>query len=126
MKSILKEIQIESEYIGNAVWRPFGSYRSDKWEVTLYRGESKITVEFHLGEGREGREPELKEVILALLNDSQAGELSFEDFCSHCGYDTDSRRAYATWEVCGRTREKLGVLFSPDEIDLLEVEFTEY
>ena len=126
MKSILKEIEIESEYIGNAAWRPFSSHRSDKWEVSLYRGENKIFVEFHLGEGCEGREPELKEVIYALLNDSYAGSIRFEDFCSEFGYDTDSRRAFATWEACKVTREKLGKLFSPDEIAEFEVEFQDY
>ena len=126
MKNILESIKIESEYIGKAAWRPFSSFRSDKWECCIYRGEAKISIEFHIGEGCEGREPELKEVIYALLNDSQAGELSFEDFCSEFCYNPDSRRAFATWEECVKTREKLGILFSPEDIEQLGVEFSEY
>ena len=126
MKTLLDNIEIESEYIGNAAWRPFSSHRSDKWEVSLYRGESKISVDFHLGEGNDGREPEPIEVIYSLLCDGQAGSLSFEDFCSDFGYDTDSRRAYATWEACGVNAGKLRVLFAPDEIAELEVEFVNY
>lgn len=126
MKSILDSIEIESEYIGNAAWRPFSSHRSDKWEVFLYRGNNKISVDFYLGEGNDGREPKLKEVIYALLSDSQAGSMSFENFCSEFGHDTDFRRAYATWEACGVSAEKLGKLFSPDEIEQLEEEFINY
>lgn len=126
MKSILENVVIESEYIGDAAWRPFSTHRSDKWEASLYRGEAKIFVEFYLGEGHNGREPELKEVVYALLNDSYAGSLIFDDFCSEFGYDTDSRRAFATWEDCERHARKLRVLFSPEEIAELEVEFAEY
>ena len=125
MKNILDSIEISSEYIGNGKWGA-DKWRSDKWEVCLYRGAYKITVEFFLGEGNNGRAPELKEVVFALLNDAQAGELSFEDFCSDFGYDTDSRRAYATWEACKENREKLLAIFSPDEIAELEVDFENY
>ena len=126
MKTLLDNIEIQSEYIGNAVWRPFGSHRSDKWEVWLYRGEAKISFDFYLGEGNNGREPELKEVIYALLSDSYAGSISFEDFCSEFGYDTDSRRAYTTWERCGVNARKLRVLFTPEEIADLEEDFFNY
>lgn len=126
MKTLLDNIEIESDFIGNAAWRPFSSHRSDKWEVWLYRGEAKIMIEFHLGEGNDGRAPELKEVIFALLSDSYAGGLSFEDFCSDFSYNTDSRRAYATWEDCVTSGDKLRVLFTPEEIEQLEVEFAEY
>lgn len=126
MKNILDSIELESEYIGNAAWRPFSSHRSDKWEASLYRGEAKISVDFYLGEGHEGREPEIKEVIYALLNDSYAGSLSFHGFCREFGYNTDSMRAFATWEGCKVSAEKLGKLFSPDEIEQLEVEFADY
>lgn len=126
MKTLLDNIEIESEYIGNAVWRPVGSHRSDKWEVWLYRGEAKISVDFYLGEGHNGRAPELVEVVYSLLCDYQAGSMSFEDFCGDYGYDTDSRKAFATWEACGVNAGKLGKLFSADEIAELEVEFTDY
>ena len=126
MKKILENVEIKSEFIGNAVWRPFSSFRSDKWECWLSRGDNKIFVVFHLGEGHEGREPELKDVIHALLSDSYAGSLSFEDFCEEFGYDTDSRRAYATWEDCERHARKLRVLFTPEEIEQLEAEFINY
>ena len=125
MKSILENVIIESEHIGNAVWGA-DKWRTDKWEVSLYRGEAKIMIEFHLGVGNNGRQPDLKEVIYALLSDGYAGSLSFEDFCSDFGYDTDSRKAFATWEACKESGEKLGKLFSGVEIEHLELEFTDY
>ena len=131
MKNILENIEIESEYIGNAVWRPFSSHRFDKWEVFLHRRKSDsvhvfFLGDFHLGEGNNGREPELREVIFALLSDGQAGSLSFEDFCFDFGYDTDSRRAFAVWEACKESGEKLRKIFSSVEIEHLELEFTDY
>lgn len=125
MKSILDSIEISSEYIGNAVWLPFGSFRSDKWQAYLYRSDKKIKVEF-LGEGHNGRKPELREVIFVLINEARAGELSFWDFCREYDYNTDSMRAFSAWQTCQLTREKLGVLFSPAEIEQLEVEFADY
>ena len=125
MKSILENVIIESEYIGNAVWG-VDKWRSDKWEVSLYRDDAEIMIEFHLGEGNDGRGPEPADVIYALLSDSYAGSLSFEEFCAEYGYETDSRRAYATWEDCGRNARKLRVLFSEEEIRQLEVEFADY
>ncbi len=39
-------------------------------------------------------------VIHSLLFDSQAGQETFSNFCSNCGYEEDSRKALATWEKC--------------------------
>lgn len=125
MKSILKEIEIKSEYIGNGEWLGL-TWRSDRWWVTISRGDNKITVDFYLGEVHRGRAPGFVEVLYVLLNNYRAGQNSFEDFCATFGYDTESRMAFATWEECKKHREKLGELLSPEEIAQLEIEFADY
>lgn len=40
------------------------------------------------------------DVLYSLLSDMDAGAESFKDFCDNYGYDTDSRKAWKTWEDC--------------------------
>lgn len=52
--------------------------------------------------------PTLLEVCYSLAMDAQSGQESFEDFCSNFGYDTDSRKAEATWRSCADIYRALG------------------
>jgi hypothetical protein len=124
MSTLLESIDITSKYIGKSEQ---GHITLDKWEVCLYRGDVKTTVDFYLGEGHKGREPELKEVIHSLISGNYiALRLTFEEFCCDYGYDTDSRKAFATWEDCERIAIKLRELFTADEIMQLEIGFENY
>lgn len=44
--------------------------------------------------------PRLADVVSCLLLDMSAGEMTYDDFCSDFGYDTDSRKAYDIWLTC--------------------------
>lgn len=44
---------------------------------------------------------------------------SFDDFCSNFGYDTDSRRAEATYQAVKEQVTALQTLFSDDEMQML-------
>jgi hypothetical protein len=63
---------------------------------------------------RSAPTPKIADVLYCLLSDSQSGSQSFEDFCSDFGYDTDSRKAHATWETCKNIFIGLHVLFMND------------
>ena len=39
-------------------------------------------------------------VLSSLVMDMDAGAISFDEFCSGFGYDEDSRKAFATWQIC--------------------------
>ena len=43
----------------------------------------------------------------------------FEEFCAEFGYDTDSRKAFDTWQACLIQSNKLRKVFSEDEISAL-------
>lgn len=51
--------------------------------------------------------PKLKDILYSLAMDSQSGNETFEDFCSNCGYDTDSRKALETYLACQESNQKL-------------------
>lgn len=51
--------------------------------------------------------PSAASVLYCLLLDAQCGSETFEDFCSNCGYDTDSRKALETYLACQETNTKL-------------------
>lgn len=53
------------------------------------------------------------------LDDCVCGLESFEDFCADLGYDTDSRRAEATWKACRRSAEKFKRISTDDIYDLI-------
>lgn len=44
--------------------------------------------------------PKHGDVLSSLLMDAQAGSETFEEFCSSFGYDSNSRKAEATWREC--------------------------
>jgi hypothetical protein len=44
--------------------------------------------------------PDLANVLHCLLMDSSAADETFQDWCSDCGYDPDSRKALDTYLTC--------------------------
>lgn len=51
-------------------------------------------------DSRAPLQPVAADVLSCLLSDAQSGSESFEEFCGNYGYDTDSRKAHATWTTC--------------------------
>ena len=54
----------------------------------------------------------------AFVDDAISGEMSFDEFCSEFGYDSDSRRAEKTWKACKRATAKLHRIYDGDIYDL--------
>lgn len=79
----------------------------DNWKSTLKMGKKQMTVFFSKGTGHEGKEPDVVDILDCLIIDSSAMELTFEDFCSEFGYDTDSRKAERTFKACSQNASKL-------------------
>lgn len=64
--------------------------------------------------------PQPKDFMPCLIEDSQCSEMSFEDFCSEFGYDTDSIKAFRIYQDCSEIGKKLKKIFKPEELkDLL-------
>lgn len=71
---------------------------------------------------RQKLAPTLPDVMYSLLFDGSAffdGE-SFDSWCSNFGYDTDSRKAEATWKACVETGMALRRSLSAEEVRELQ------
>jgi hypothetical protein len=59
-------------------------------------------------------DPTAEGCLDCLLSDAQAGEQSFEEFCSEWGYDEDSRKAERTHGACQRVAREMRRLLGDD------------
>ena len=106
--------------------RPDGSdMDGDHWKCLIHSGHRRYTVYFTCGYGHNGKDPDLKTVLECLQSDARAGNQSFEYFCGDFGYDTDSRRAEATWKACRKTHKELTRLFGIQVDTFLSLDFNE-
>ena len=78
------------------------------YSVTLRRKRRQMTTPFGTGYGWD-REPDAEDVLESLLSDASGIEnaRSFEDWADEYGYDTDSRKALATYELTRDQTAKL-------------------
>lgn len=83
------------------------NWAHDKWSVTLTLDGRRMTTTFKMGLGHNGSAPDVASVLSSLVLDASAGELTFEDYCSEFGADTDSIKARATWRACKRTAARV-------------------
>jgi hypothetical protein len=62
-----------------------------------------------MGSGHKGKQPTVADVLDCLASDSAGVENadSFEGWCSEYGYDTDSRKALATYKQCEKQADRL-------------------
>jgi hypothetical protein len=67
--------------------------------VTLSCDGRTITTPYSQGSAHQAP-PQAKWVLWSLGSDAQMGQDTFEEFCGDLGYDTDSRKAYETWQAC--------------------------
>lgn len=66
--------------------------------------------------------PEIDDILNALIMDTMDIDGSFEDWCSNLGYDTDSRSAYKTFELCQEEDKQLRNLLGSKHQELMECE----
>jgi len=85
------------------------------WNVSLSNKEGEVrSWEYSAGSAHKG-EPSMTDVLESLQCDASGRDgQSFEDWCSEFGYDTDSKRAEATYNACGQTVYKLRSLLGRD------------
>jgi hypothetical protein len=58
--------------------------------------------------------PSVADVLHSLVSDGMSAQSEFEDWCCELGYDSDSRKAYATYQECQTTLCKLVAMFGAD------------
>jgi hypothetical protein len=92
----------------------------DPWTVTLLSWRRRLTVPFYMGMGHNGKEPTAADVMHYLCSDAAGFDNAsgFEDWCSEYGYETDSRKAEATYRQIERQAKRLRQ-FLGDEYEAL-------
>lgn len=110
-----KPVEVSSLYMGKS---KEGDWVRDDWAVVLkYQGRS-MSTEFHTGVGlRKNNKPvppKVPDVLYCLLMDSSALDLTFEEWCSEMGYDTDSRKAEKIYNLCVENAIKVKRLLGKD------------
>lgn len=80
-----------------------GLNENDKKGLTSYGKRYLARVE----EMRKPVAPHAASALYSLLLDASAVGQSFDSWCSELGYDSDSRKAYATYEACQNNADKL-------------------
>ncbi len=66
-------------------------------------------------DAQAGRKPTPYDVLSCLSRDIYTPD-SFEEFCSECGFDTDSRKAEQMHRACLELRYRLEWVFNTDEM----------
>jgi len=94
----------------------------DAGRVRLKGRRRSMTVPFRMGTGLGGRTPTPGEVLASLRYDAQAGQGSFDDFCSELGYDPDSREAERVHRACIAIRGKMERVFGEDFDALMDLD----
>lgn len=95
-----------------------GAVAPKDWRTNHCVDATNFRAQWYKNE-RSAARPKISDVLDCLLSDCSAGSESFEDFCSNFGYDTDSRKAHETWQICKNTFIALHVLFGND-LQLIE------
>lgn len=100
----------------------------DHWRCTIRAGRASMTIIFSMGKGHSGVRPALPDVLDCLASDSyslplpeMAGseDTAFAEWCGEYGYDTDSRRALATYRTVLRQSRALRRLLGPSAFNTL-------
>lgn len=65
-------------------------------------------------------------VLHSLIMDGTASEQSFNGWCADLGYDSDSMKAFKTYQACCETGEKLKSIFSRKQISELAELLADY
>lgn len=60
-------------------------------------------------------------ILYCFLSDAHSGYLTFDNFCSEFGYDTDSRKAEKIYKACERSMEKIYKLGIQSETELCDL-----
>jgi hypothetical protein len=89
-------------------------WEADKWEVTVEYQRRTMEIPYYMGTGNGGVEPSTVEVLNSLFLDSAVGDMTFEDFCSEFGYNSDSRKSLKIYEECNENTESLRKVLGDD------------
>ena len=146
---LLGDVKYEARLVGET-FRP-DDWRCDQWSVTF---TGKVTERFDYFTGIGNRKlgwplpanrprpgtvmheemlktakpvaPHAAEVLHSLLADGAGADQLFDDWCADFGYDSDSRKALATYLACQENAIKLRRVFHHKTLTALETALQDY
>jgi len=116
------QITINSNYTGNKLWPADDSQRNyNHHKITVTNNNKKLSFDFwgSIVNPIIDSESDNISALYCFLSDAIAGSETFTDFCSNCGYDEDSRKAYKTYQTCQKTYAKFERVFNCSGYDLI-------
>lgn len=126
-KKFYEGFGFEIEYSGGT-WEPPewvepGQVHGRRYWVTISRvakGYTPLCFAYwgSRADADNGLGPSFYDILACVASDSHY-DMAFEEWCSELGYDTDSRKAYATWERCREFAKKICAFFTADELEAL-------
>lgn len=97
-------------------------FKGDHWLVKIECSCGReMPVYFSQGKGHHGKAPTATAVLSCLAMDAVTVENApvFDDWCAELGYDTDSRKAEATFNTCLSQAMQLRQLLGGEAYDAL-------
>ena len=114
-----RKVHIHGKHYAGIFNRTAKSLSVDFWNSYADEEHNNVPKDTRLEEWRRTtnkRTPTAYDVLSCLTWDIDA---DFAAWCSDYGYDTDSRKAYATFEACNEQARQARLFFSPSEIEQL-------
>lgn len=105
-----------------AAWSFPGLTRKDIETRTIFGRRYLAEVE----KLRKPQGPTSASVLHSLILDSQAGCMTFAEWCADFGYETDSHKALATYDACQQTADSLHLVFNVEQLQTLADMLTDY
>lgn len=115
------------------------NWTCDEWKVTIVNGKKKETIRYYTGTGlreiikgfkaislpnakvingkwqaSKPKAPHIAGIIYSMILDSNAANISFNDWCADYGYDNGSIKAQNTYFECQKQETKLRNIFNAD------------
>lgn len=123
-KLCAKKIKVEFKPIAErSNGKEWPSTGAQHFLATIRYKKRELQTEYTIGSAVV--RPEAADLVHCLLNDASAGQDSFEDFCSSFGYDTDSRKAHATWLACQTAARDIKFLLG-DDLEMFQEAAVDY
>ena len=108
-----------------------------QWFAAFRKGKDSFSFDYYTGLGlvtKPGRfsstrpiTPHAADVLHSLLLDGGASDQSFNDWCAdYSDGDTDSIKAFNTYQLCCETGQKLRKLFTRAEREALQTALQDY
>jgi hypothetical protein len=126
-------VEIVTDYMQGIGYLPkFGAlpntqYEYDAWRLAAEHGKlPKVTSYGASLTSIELERPNVLDVLYSLTMDADAIDYAFDEWCANYGYDTDSRKAEATYKECLQIAIKLRRMVGDEGLHTLRAIFADY